>query len=158
MQVTQIIPQLHYSHSNYHNRCNTVQICPNPRIDLKKIHQYFARFAMMEFAPAQSWDRVPHGCRTWRNPREPTACAAHAASCSGTWSHRIVTAAVAIGSFTARQGSVRTRRKREVVLRAGPSQKDYDVIVIGAGLGGLACAAALGKAGRKVLVDRKSVV
>eukprot|EP00438_Fugacium_kawagutii_P001324 Skav226308 [mRNA] locus=scaffold3301:514016:515848:+ [translate_table: standard] len=106
----------------------------------------------MEFAPAPCWDRVPHGLRTWRNPRESAACAAHAASCSGTWSHRIVAAAVAIGSFTARQGSVRTRRKREVVLRAGPSRKDYDVIVIGAGLGGLACAAALGKAGRKVLV------
>lgn len=34
----------------------------------------------------------------------------------------------------------------------GESKKGYDVVVIGAGLGGLACAAALGKAGRRVLV------
>ncbi|CAE7443062.1 Retsat [Symbiodinium necroappetens] len=36
--------------------------------------------------------------------------------------------------------------------RRGESKKGYDVVVIGAGLGGLACAAALGKAGRRVLV------
>lgn len=46
----------------------------------------------------------------------------------------------------------RAQRAQRVQLYAGPSAQEYDVIVIGAGLGGLACAAALGKAGRKVLV------
>ncbi|CAK9081885.1 unnamed protein product, partial [Durusdinium trenchii] len=54
-----------------------------------------------------------------------------------------------LGAFSLRAQS---RRLRAVRVRAGPSSTEYDVIVIGAGLGGLACAAALGKAGRKVLV------
>eukprot|EP00435_Cladocopium_sp_Y103_P067341 s1305_g29.t2 len=60
---------------------------------------------------------------------------------------------VATGIVARRAPRVKGRRvKTSVQLAAGPSSSEYDVIVIGAGLGGLACAAALGKAGRKVLV------
>eukprot|EP00931_Biecheleriopsis_adriatica_P116944 TRINITY_DN92520_c0_g1_i1.p1 TRINITY_DN92520_c0_g1~~TRINITY_DN92520_c0_g1_i1.p1 ORF type:complete len:633 (-),score=130.26 TRINITY_DN92520_c0_g1_i1:4-1869(-) len=44
------------------------------------------------------------------------------------------------------------RRPAAVRLQAGGTGPSFDVVVIGAGLGGLACAAALGKAGRRVLV------
>lgn len=72
----------------------------------------------------------------------------------GNWSLPLVTVASGIAArrvlrVKGRQGR---RLKTSVQLAAGPSSSEYDVVVIGAGLGGLACAAALGKAGRKVLV------
>lgn len=41
----------------------------------------------------------------------------------------------------------RTRQGRESILEAR-----YDVIIVGAGIGGLTCGAALAKAGKKVLI------
>eukprot|EP00434_Breviolum_minutum_P025239 symbB.v1.2.022296.t1/scaffold1969.1/size94314/10 len=61
-------------------------------------------------------------------------------------------AGIATTSRAKQKLSRRVQRAQRVQLYAGPSAQEYDVIVIGAGLGGLACAAALGKAGRKVLV------
>lgn len=78
----------------------------------------------------------------------------------GNWCLPLVVVATGIVARRAprlkgRQGRQGRRIKtsvQPVQLAAGPSSSEYDVIVIGAGLGGLACAAALGKAGRKVLV------
>lgn len=70
----------------------------------------------------------------------------------GNWCLPLAGRAPRLKGRQGRQGRRIKTSVQPVQLAAGPSSSEYDVIVIGAGLGGLACAAALGKAGRKVLV------